>query len=82
MKQRKMLSLLIDQYVEKHKKPPEKIVIHPSAMVVLSMRRSLGPVWNGIPVVCEATKPKDLGDKPATMLGVTLYRDYLQGFDL
>lgn len=82
MKPTKMLSQLVEQYREKHRKLPEKIVVHPAAMVVLAMRRSLGPVWNGIPVVCEATKPRNLGDKPATMLGITIFKDHLQGYDL
>lgn len=82
MKPTKMLSQLVRQFQEKHKRLPEKIVVHPAAMVVLAARKSLGPVWNGIPVVCEASKPKDLGDKQATMLGVTYFSESLRGYDL
>ena len=85
MKALKILSLLVEQFQEKNHRLPEKIVIHPVAAVVLSARRSIAPVWNGIPVVCDDIKPKALGDKPATMLGVVVDKAHngsLVGFDL
>jgi hypothetical protein len=80
MKPEKLLSRLIEQYRQKHKQLPEKIVIHPIAAVVLSARHSLAPTWNGIPVICEAVKPIHV--EKATKLGVIANRGSLQGFDL
>ena len=54
----------------------------PAAMVVLSASRSLGPIWNGIPVVCEDVKPKSPDSKDATALGAIANKDAVQGFDL
>jgi len=82
MKPPKILSQLVDQYQQKHNRPPERIVVHPAAAVILAHRRSLGPVWNGLPVVCEEVKPVELGHRQATALGVTVYKNALIGFDL
>ena len=82
MNPRKILTLLVEQYRQKHHRLPEKIVVHPVAMVVLSARRSIAPKWNDIPVVCEAVKPRFLGDQAPTALGVTVNGSALQGFDL
>ena len=82
MKTEKILSQLVEQFQQKHGRLPEKILVHPAAAVVLSFRKSLAPTWKGVPVVCEAVKPVDLGAAPATKLGVTVYKDLLQGFDL
>ena len=82
MTQRKMLSLLVEQFREKHQRQPEKIVIHPLAMVALGLRQSLAPIWNGIPVACEDIKPAPLEGKSATKLGIIVYNSALRGFDL
>jgi len=82
MMQAKILTRLVDQFREKHQRPPEKIVVHPLAMVVLGFRQSLAPVWNGIPVICEDIKPVPLKGKTATKLGVIVYNSHLRGFDL
>jgi hypothetical protein len=82
MKPLKILSLLVDQFNKKHQHPPEKIIVHPLALVVLSARQSLAPVWNGIPVVCEDFKPVPLKGKAATKLGVIVYNSALRGIDL
>ncbi len=54
----------------------------PAAVVLLSARRSLGQIWNGIPVVCEDVKPKSLDTKDVRALGVIVNKDAVQGFDL
>ena len=82
MNPKRTLSLLVEQYRQKHHKLPEKIIVHPIAAVVLCARKSLGPMWQGIPVVIEHTKPKGLEGKPATTLGVIVNGSALQGFDL
>ncbi len=60
---------MVEQYQERHKKPPEKIIVHPLALVSLGLRRSVAPVWNGIPVECREIVPEK-GKKDGSCLGV------------
>jgi len=68
---KKILSEMVDQYQQRHHKLPEKIVIHPLALVALGIRRSVAPVWNGIQVECREISPAE-GKKGGTRLGVWL----------
>ncbi len=61
-----VLSLMVDQFHQRHKRKPEKVVLAPLALLALAVKGSLAPVWNGIPVESreiaesEATKDKSL----------------------
>jgi len=68
---KKILSEMVEQYQQRHHKLPEKIVIHPLALVALGIRRSIAPVWNGIPVECREVSPVE-GKKGGNRLGVWL----------
>lgn len=67
----KILSQMVDQYQRRHQKLPEKIVIHPLALVALGIRRSVAPMWNGIRVECREISPAD-GKRSGNQLGVYL----------
>jgi hypothetical protein len=84
----KVLSQLVEQFRARHHKMPSRIVVDPLALVSLGLRRSIAPVWNGIPVECREINPAPLQSKP-TALGVCVQTDpqdpkvsYLQGFEL
>lgn len=62
---------MVEQYQQRHKKLPEKIIVHPLALVSLGLRRSIAPVWNGIPVECREITQQD-GKRGGTRLGVTV----------
>jgi hypothetical protein len=68
---KKILSQMVEQYQNRHKKPPEKIIVHPLALVSLGLRRSVAPVWNGIPVECREIVQED-GKKGGKCLGVSV----------
>ena len=58
------LTQMLRQYQLAHEAMPEKIVVAPAAAVVLTLRRSLAPVWQGVPVVCKMFNPEE-----AVMIG-------------
>jgi hypothetical protein len=68
---KKILTRMVEQYLERHKKLPEKIIIHPLALVSLGLRRSVAPVWNGIRVECEEVAP-EASKKDGSCLGVCI----------
>jgi hypothetical protein len=62
---------MVEQYQERHKKLPEKIMVHPLALVALGLRRSVAPTWNGIPVECSDISPEN-GRKGGSRLGICI----------
>ena len=78
----KLLTQMVRQFQERHQRPPSRIYVDPLAAVVLVARRSVAPVWNGIPVefreVDETVAPK----KEANVLGVCLLDDGLRAVDI
>jgi len=62
---------MVEQYQQRHSRLPEKILIHPLALVSLGIRRSVAPLWNGIPVECREVSPA-VGKKGGKCLGVSL----------
>lgn len=57
--QKKILTLLVEQYRLRHRHDPKRIVVSPEALVILALRRSVAPKWSNIPVICrelESTK--------------------------
>lgn len=82
----KLLSQMVGQFQKRHKRPPERIIIHPLALVALGIRRSVAPLWSGIRVSCEEIQPRKLAGE-AKILGVYINTEnrekpHLQAFDL
>ena len=84
----KVLTQLVEQFRARHNRLPSRIVVDPLALVSLGLRRSVAPVWNGIPVECRDLTPAPPRSTP-TALGVCVQVDpknpataYLQGFEL
>lgn len=76
---KKVLSLLVNQFQERHQRLPEEIVVHPIALTALALKQSVAPKWNGIPVKCREIKP---GKGEGKKLGVTVVDGALRAFDL
>lgn len=70
----------MEQFRARHSRLPEEIVVHPIALAALAIRRSVAPMWNGIPVKCRDVKPinKPVGNR----LGITIISGALRSFDL
>lgn len=55
------MSALLTQFIEEFKKShhgesPEAVYVTPAAAIALSIKKSLGPIWQGVPIVF---KPED-----------------------
>lgn len=48
----KVLTQMIHKFSEKHGHPPVRIVVAPVALVALGLKKSVAPLWDGIPVEC------------------------------
>lgn len=54
---KKLLTKMVEQFREAHEGGvPDRIVVEPVALVALGIKRSVAPVWNGIPVECREIK--------------------------
>lgn len=49
----KILNQMLEQFRLRHRRNPDQIVVSPQAAVVIAARRSLAPIWNGVPVACQ-----------------------------
>jgi len=76
----KVLTLLVNQFIDRNKKLPEEIVVHPVALAALALKHSVAPLWNGIPVKCREIKPEATASP--TKLGITVVDGALRAFDL
>ena len=70
----------MEQFREQHQRLPDEIVVHPVALAALTLKRSVAPKWNGIPVTCRVVKPHAKASCRA--LGVTVVDGALRGFTL
>lgn len=56
---------MLGQFQARHQRPPSKIVLTPMALLALTVKKSVAPAWQGVPVICreiagtEATVVKD-----------------------
>lgn len=82
MKQTKVLSQMVGQFQTRHQRLPEKVVVDPAALVVLTFRRSVSPKWAGIPVTCREIAPPEQLSGPPNALGVGVVDGELRSFDL
>jgi len=77
----KLLSQMVEQYQRRHNCLPKKIVLTPLAMTGLAVKRTVGPVWNGVPVECrEITSDDVVASGPC--LGLDLDGNQLVSFDI
>lgn len=65
---------MVGQFQARHGKKPSKIIIDPLALVSLGLRKSVAPVWNGIPVECREIAPVRPAGEPMA-LGVHIHVD-------
>lgn len=69
------LTQMLSQYRQQHKVLPQQIVATPAAAVVLTLKKSLAPVWQGVPVVCKMFDESEAVEKgKGTRLGVFVLR--------
>lgn len=76
----KVLTLLVNQFKERHQRLPDEIIIHPVALAALALKKSIAPLWNSIPVRCRVVKPS--AKSSTRKLGVIVVDGTLRGFDL
>lgn len=79
---RKLLSLMLEQFQTRHSQLPKRIIVSPTALAILALRKSIAPAWNGIPILCqEVIQPTK---NPKGDLGIDLDEDgqALRSFDL
>jgi hypothetical protein len=77
----KLLSQLIKQFEEKHRRLPVKILISKEALVALSLQESVWKIWDGIPVELSDKSPKRFIFFKPKNLGVTVFNGEVRGFD-
>ena len=80
----KVLSQMVEQFRQQHKgTAPRVIVVAPVALLALGIKRSVKPVWEGIPVECRL-----YGDDEAvkwvtcTRLAIFVYKGDLRAHEL
>lgn len=56
-----VLSLMVSQFQQRHKRQPERVILAPLACLALAVKGSLAPTWMGIPVIC-----RDIAEQEAT----------------
>ena len=75
-----VLTQLVNQFEKRHQRLPSEIVVHPVALTSLALKKSVAPMWSGIPVRCRVVKP--VADPTKLKLGITVIDGALRGFDL
>jgi hypothetical protein len=65
---------MVERFRQKHNRLPARIVIAPVALIGLGLKKSVAPVWDGVPVECRLFTEEEVvprHKKPqATSLGV------------
>lgn len=77
----KILTQLANQYLARHGKLPEAIVVHPIALAALTVKQSIAPLWGGVPVICRDIKPAECTGK-SSKLGITVVDGVIRSFDM
>ena len=73
-KANEVLTLMVEQFRQRHQRQPEKVVLVPLACLALAIKGKLTPQWNGIPLECrdiaeqEATKERSLAKSLAVFV--------------
>jgi hypothetical protein len=70
-----LLSRMLEEFEAKNGRKPEKIVVAPAALLALGARRSLRPVWNGVPVEARLFELTEVVKRGGTKLGVYIRND-------
>lgn len=66
---------MVEKFEQKHGQKPQKIVIAPMALVTLGIKKSVAPIWAGVPVECRLFEDREVvrrGENKARSLGVFL----------
>lgn len=78
---KKLLTQMVEQYHLKHQRKPIRIVVTPAALLALAIKRTVAPLWAGIPLECreiDITEVAQSGPK----LGIDIQGEFLASFDL
>ena len=43
---------MLEKFQKRHSRLPDKIVVAPVALVALGLKKSVAPLWEGVPVEC------------------------------
>ena len=76
---------MVDQYVAKHGRQPERIVITPYAAVALTLSQGVSTSCNGIPVVSKEFDEADTCQKEGDVsrgLGIFVRENKLRSVDI
>ncbi len=74
MSNAKILTEMVHDFEAKNQRMPVKIIVAPVALLALGMKRSVSPVWHGIPVECRLFTEAEVV-LSGNCLGVFLRRD-------
>lgn len=69
---KKVLSLMVDRFRDKHGHPPRKIIVAPLALISLGVKGSVAPTWEGIPVECRLFKDEEVASRHKNAQAVNL----------
>jgi hypothetical protein len=59
----KILTQMVQRFSKKHGRPPARIVVAPVALVALGLKKSVSPLWEGIPVECRLFSQEEVTAK-------------------
>lgn len=54
---------MVKKFEAKHGKMPAKIVVAPVALVALGLKKSVSPLWEGVPVECRLFTESEAASK-------------------
>lgn len=63
MKEKSILSLMVEEFQRKHGRLPDKIVVAPVALMALGIKKSLAPLWDGVPVECRLFREEEVASR-------------------
>lgn len=69
----KVLSQMLKQFEQRHNRKPLRIVVTPLAVLALTIKRSLAPTWEGIPVESRELKETEATDLPSEAKGLAVF---------
>lgn len=69
----KILSLMLQQFRQKHRRNPKHLVVVPLAMLALAIKQSLAPEWEGIPVVCREVAEHEVAQPGETAVSLAVF---------
>lgn len=68
-----LLAQIVNQFTQRHRRPPKAVVVTPDALAALAIKKSLPTVVEGVPVVCRDINPNEVTNgNDASSVGVTI----------